>query len=116
MTFAIEKSLAKWIPAATGVSAFVEVPNPRPAEFVAFERVGGSPSIGIDRPSITFDVWAASRMRAEELALILRDALLYQLAADVPQVRGVRVGSVYNFPDLDSGNPRYQLTADLTTE
>ena len=55
-------------------------------------------------------------MRSEELALTLRDALLYQLAADVPQVRGVRVGSVYNFPDLESGNPRYQLTADLTTE
>lgn len=116
MPFAIEKALAKWIPQVAGAQAFVEVPAERPEEFVVFERVGGSPSIGIDRPSITFDVWAASRMRAEELALTLRDALLYQLAADVAQVRGVRVGSVYNFPDSETGNPRYQLTADLTTE
>lgn len=116
MSFSIERALVKWLPGAIGVKSAADVPKNRPAEFVAFERVGGSPSIGIDRPSVTFDVYAMTRARAEELSLDLRDALMYSLPADVPQVRSVSVTGPYNFPDLDAKQPRYQLTADLVTE
>ena len=62
--FSIERALVKWIPSAIGVKCAADVPSKRPGEFVALERVGGSPSIGIDRPSVTFDVYAGTRARA----------------------------------------------------
>lgn len=114
--FSIERALVKWIPSAIGVKCAADVPSRRPGEFVALERVGGSPSIGIDRPSVTFDVYAATRARAEELSLDLRDALMLDLMAEVPQVRSVSITGPYNFPDTESKSPRYQLTADLLTE
>ena len=116
MPFSIERALVKWVPSAIGVKCAADVPAKRPAEFVALERVGGSPSIGIDRPSVTFDVYAKTRARAEELSLMLRDALLMDLTSDVPEVRSARVTGPYNFPETTTGSPRYQLTADMTTD
>lgn len=114
--FSIEGALVEWIPSAIGVGCAADVPPRRPTEFVALERVGGSPSIGIDRPSVTLDVYAGTRARAEELSMGLRDALVLRLPAEVPQVRSVSITGPYNFPDTASRSPRYQLTADLVTE
>ncbi len=116
MSFSIERAIAKWIPTAVGASAAAEVPAERPSEFIAFEKVGGTCRIGVNVSSVTFDVYAPTRARAEELARELADKIIFQIMADVREVRSVRVTGPYNFPDLEAHQPRYQMTVDFTTE
>lgn len=116
MAFSIEAALVSWLPGVLGVPCYAEVPGERPEEFCTVERTGGSAGIGVDRPSVALQLWAPTKLRAQELALAARDAALYR-AVEIPQVRSCSVNSgPYSFPDPDSRSPRYQLYLDLVTE
>ena len=86
-----------------GVRAFGDVPAARPESFVTVERTGG----GCGRH------WHTSRAKAAALGEQVA-ALLVQAPAHVPRLAATGVQSVYNLPDPDSGQARYQLTATAT--
>ena len=116
MPFSIEAALVAWLPGVLDAPCYAEVPAERPESFLTVERTGGSATYGIDRPSLAIQAWGPSKLEAQSLALKARDAMLYR-AVEIPQVRGCSVNSgPYPFPDADSGQHRYQLYVNMTTE
>jgi hypothetical protein len=115
VAFDVVAALVAWLPGAVGAPAFAEVPGERPGEFVTVERTGGGFSVGVDRPALAVQAWAASNAEAAGLALRLRDALALRCAAEVPQVCRCGVEGLYSFPDPDSRQSRYQLSVYMTT-
>lgn len=97
-----------------GWEAFADVPSERPDEFVVVERTGGRRrDVVIDEPMLAVQCWSTTRSRASKMALeVARDM---EGLIEVPGVNMCRVDSIYNYPDLDSGTPRYQLTCELVT-
>lgn len=116
MAFNVEAALVAWLPSVVGVPAYVQVPETRPDEFLTVERTGGSMTVGIDAPVISVTAWSTSAYNASQLALSVRDAVLYQ-AVEIPQVRHVEVGSgPYSSPDEDSRQQAYQVVFNMVTE
>ena len=96
-----------------GVPAFAEVPEARPERFVTVERTGGASELFRDMPTVAVQCWSDTRYGASEMARKARDACLDY--ANEPGVSRVDVTGVYDFPDPDSEQPRYQLTVELVT-
>lgn len=96
-----------------GVPAYAEVPGDRPERFVTVERTGGSSEPFRDLPTVAVQCWAQTRYEASEMARRSRDACLDYM--DEPGVSRVEVTSMYDFPDPDSRQPRYQLVVELVT-
>lgn len=116
MPFNIEAALIAWLPQQVGVPAYAQVPDPRPSTFLTVERTGGNGVIGIDNPVIQVQAWADTAYNASQLALKVRDAVLYE-AVEIPQVRHVDVGSgPYSSPDSESRQPAYQVVFNMVTE
>ena len=116
MAFNIEKALVAWLPGIVGVPAFAEVPDPRPDEFLLVRRTGGTGTVGIDYPAVSVQAWSTSALGASDLALAVRDAVLYR-AVEIPQVRHVEVGtSPVPAPDADSRQPAYQVVFNMATQ
>lgn len=112
--FNIETALIKWARAALGVPCYAIVPADAPGRFVTVERTGGGTSLGVDRPVVAFQCWAASRLEASELASALRSAIVTG-ARSIPEVCGASVSSTYDFPDPETRRARYQVVAEFTT-
>lgn len=93
--------------------AFLEVPSPRPERFVTVERTGGGRRDVRDLPSLAVQCWAKSRYEASELARAVAGCI--EAFRAHPRIGRVEVSSVYNFPDLESGSPRYQMTVEIVT-
>lgn len=94
---------------------FAEVPSTRPAQFITVERVGGGYEDVRDLPMVVVQCWAGSRFEASEIAAVVARALR-NLAYTHPQVARVGIESIVNFPDPDSKQARYQVTATLVTK
>ena len=117
MPFNFEAELIKWLPDQVGAPAYAQVPDPRDEVFLTVERTGGVMTTpGIDNPVIAVACWAGSAYEASELALKVRDAMLYR-AVEIPQVRHVEVGSgPVPSPDSSSRQPAYLVTFNAVTE
>ncbi|QPK80818.1 DUF3168 domain-containing protein [Schaalia sp. ZJ405] len=93
--------------------AFVDVPAKRPQRFITVERTGGRRDSLSDKVTLAVQAWAETRAQAallaDEVTQLLLDAPL-----TLPTLASVDVLSVYNFPDPDSENPRYQMTVVAT--
>jgi hypothetical protein len=88
------------------VPVSTKVPNPRPASFIRVTRAGGGrQNIIQERPLLIVECWAGGDVSAFELAQQAWSTLddLYGLGADL--------SSPVWFPDVESGSPRYQFTA-----
>lgn len=110
----IEARLVAWLPAATGLSWYGDVPADRPASFGTVERTGGGMSDRVvDSPTVALQVWGASRSEAKTLAYKVRDALPAFAYED--GVRKVGVDSLYSFPDVEGSHSRYQIVAHFKT-
>lgn len=94
-------------------AAFMDVPKDRPAEFITVERTGGDRVDVRDRPVIAIQCWSTSRYQASELARKVGDSL--EAMRTHPNVGRMDINTSYNFPDLDSGTPRYQVVVELVT-
>lgn len=116
MSFNVEASLVAWLGEQLDCPVSQLVPANRPTRFVTLQRTGGAMTTGIDNPVIAVDAWAETPYAASELAIQVRDLILYQ-AVEIPEVRHVDVGSGPFFsPDADSRQPAYRITFNLTTE
>ena len=91
-----------------GVGVFGIVPETRPERFVTVERTGGQVSGLVDYPAFAVQCWGESR--AEAAALASRATQALQSLVSYPQVASISVDALYNFPDPDSRQARYQLT------
>lgn len=96
-----------------GVRAFGDVPADRPGVFVTVERTGGGRTRYSQDVLLAVGCWHTSRAEAASLAEQVA-ALLVDAPAHVPRLAATGVQSVYNLPDPDSGQARYQLTATAT--
>lgn len=107
------ETLLEWLSHKSRLPCFGIVPDPRPDTFVTLERIGGRTSRTLDYPSYAVQVWANELYLADLAATKLQQAC-FNLELE-PWVAGVEVGSLYNFPDPDSRQARYQFTLDLVT-
>ena len=110
----IEAVLIAWLAKELGLPVSADVPDPRPKTFITVERVGGArDSVVVDRPSVAVQCWASSRAQAATLAY--RVSALIPRLAFIDRVARAEQDTLYNFPDLEGGNPRYQVVIDLVT-
>lgn len=101
-----------------GAAVYSRVPDPRPAEFIRIQRLGGTRRLlFMDRPRIDVECWSDSEENAE--------ALCARARAYVLAMAGKRDGTtVYNvaevsgpmwLPDSVSGQPRYSFAVEFST-
>lgn len=110
----IEGRLIQWIEQTTGVATYAEVPNPRPDEFVTVERTGGARTdVVVDNPMLAIQCWSTSREAASRLARSI-DSVLPSFAYE-PRIYKVNRNSLYNFPDEQGKNARYQIVVQIKT-
>lgn len=110
----VERALIGVIRSVVRVDAGVDVPSPRPAEYVQVARVGGTSGMVTDSPMVTFFVWGPSWSAAHDLGALVRRRVhsLYSLE-DVPVYRVGEVGGLARAPDPVDGSPRYQFTVEI---
>lgn len=114
MSYDVMADLCAWLPGRLGVPCSTTVPRTPPREFVTVERTGGAYSLGRDEPNLAVQCWSDGETGAYTLALAAREALLL-CWQELAEVCRAEVGSVYSFPDPDSGRWRYQLDVYLVT-
>lgn len=78
-------------------------------QLVTIERAGGRADHLIDYGVYAVQAWADTHADAYQLASDVRDALI-TAPASVADLASTNVTSMYNFPDPDSRQARYQLT------
>lgn len=78
-------------------------------QLVTIERTGGRTDHLIDYGVYAVQAWADKHADAYQLASDVRDALI-GAPARVSDMAALQVTSMYNFPDPDSKQARYQLT------
>lgn len=115
MSYDAVAALCAWLQDETGLSTTAIVPQERPDEFITVERTGGQASMGVDEPNLAVQAWSSTYEGAYQLALEVRDLVVWHAVEGMPNVCKAEVGSIYSFPDPDSRQPRYQLDLYLTT-
>lgn len=114
MSFNVLSAVCSYVTAQTGLPCSTQVPAARPAEFVTVQRTGGGYELGRDVANLAVQTWAATDFDAYTLALAVRECMRTMREA-VPSICKVEVSSLYEFGDVESGSPRYQLDVYLTT-
>lgn len=115
----LEQALVAYL-SSVGAPVSTRVPNPRPASFVRVTRTGGFRSnTGQSQPRILIECWGGSDSAAWALVektwpLIASSDEPDQIAPGVEVMSVDDLGEPVNFPDVSSGSPRYQFTAQLT--
>lgn len=97
-----------------GAPVSMDVPRNRPTKFVTVERTGGPGDRFRDFPALAVQAWAGTRLEASELADDLVPIL--RGLANTEHIHRVSVDSVYNFPDPESRQGRYQIVLTLVTK
>lgn len=112
----VEEEIIEYLGENLECEAYAEVPNPRPERFVTVERTGGhlTDNGAIDRPTVAVQTWAESRSEAASLAAKVAQLLLV-MPYETVNVMRCECNSLYNFPDPDSRQSRYQGIYDLVT-
>ena len=95
-----------------GVQVRASVPPDRPDSFITVERTGGRADRFFDRPIIAIQAWDQTPYKASELAIKIRDAL--PDLVEIPDVTSFAGSSMYNWPDADSKQARYQIVTEFT--
>ena len=93
-----------------GVPVHAVVPrNYAGGQLVTIERTGGRADHLIDYGVYAVQAWADTHVDAYQLASDVRDVLI-AAPAHLADLASTQVASMYNFPDPDSRQARYQLT------
>ena len=108
----IESVAATRLMDSIGIKADLEVPDPRPEEFISVEMTGGSGDRFVRTASLAVQSWAKTRKRAAEIARLVEEAV--PDIADEPNVFHAVANGTYRWPDPDSGHERYQTNVELT--
>ncbi len=108
-----------WLDPLVAPEVVVDVPRPRPAEFIQVRRIGGPANPPVtDRPTLDFRSWAPSALEAMATLMDVR-TLVWRLSGtndlgvvcyDVAEVMGPR-----NANDPETSEPLAIFTASLST-
>lgn len=111
--YSVTESFISWV-AGFGYEAS-SYPPADGDEFVTVERTGGPVEDMVDHPTIAIQTWAKTEVRAEEMAVDLRNKALTS-----PHPVGVAHISVnsgpYPFWDDQTKLPRYQVVIDCSAQ
>lgn len=107
----VERVVAKKLMDATGIPAFLEVPEKRPDEFITVEQTGTGGTKFARIYYLAVQSWAMDRRLAAEIADLVEEAV-YDLDEE-PNIFYPKATSTYRFPDPDSKQDRYQTTVEL---
>lgn len=106
----VEAVVARRLMKATGLKAFLEVPEDAPDEFVTVEQTGGGGSF-LEPVQLDADCWSrkgkGGRKRARQMAEAVK-ATVPDLDEE-PNVFHPTVEQCYRMPDPDTGRPRYTV-------
>lgn len=110
----VEGAFIALLRTATGVHVSTRIPTTRPDRHIKVTRAGGSrANLVQERPLLIIECWGPDSVAAFDLA-----ASAWQVldGAEDTTVNGVTFGSMalaspISMPDPDTGNPRYQFTA-----
>lgn len=97
---------------------YSRVPNPRPPEFVRFQRLGGTRrSLILDRPRLDVECWSDSEESAEALCKVVRAYVLAMAGrrGDTTVYNVAEVSGPMWLPDGESGQPRYSFAVEFST-
>lgn len=108
----IEGDLIAFLRDRLGVPVSASVPAVRPARFVTVSRTGGGADSFRDFPEFAVQAWGSSPSDAAALAVAARRELPAMI--ELPHVGRVDLRGLYEYPDADSGQSRYQLVVGLT--
>lgn len=108
-----QASLIKWVGRLTGVKTVHSVPKDTPKEFITIERLGGAADVAVDRASFAIQCWAETSAKAARMAHDLQKAFLYMQPPTYTDIYQIKVESLYEFPDLKSRKPRYQMVVHV---
>lgn len=108
----IERTVAQRLNGSTGFEVYIEVPDPRPDEFITVELTGGQAQRFIKTPTLAIQSWAQTRKRAYEMAQIVEQACIDLV--DESNIFTAQPSGTYRWPDPESRQARYQMTLDLT--
>lgn len=87
------------------------VPNPRPPRLVRLEDTGGTlRDVAHESALIAVQVWAPTDVQAVDIS---RAVCALLRACAHPQLTSVSCSRPYLFPDPDSPDYRYQMTAEV---
>lgn len=112
--YSITESMLDWL-SGIGYSCATYPPKDMPEEFVTIERTGGDVVDLVDHPTIAVQTWAPTEARAEEMANVIRLAIL--TSSKPYGVHNATVNSgPYPFWDDETRCPRYQLVLDITSQ
>lgn len=100
----VEAVVARRLAAATGVDAYLEVPEDTPDELITVEQTGGGGGF-LDPVQLDVDCWAKTRKRARKLASAVQSAV--PLLEEEPNIFHPTVENLYRMADPDTGRPRY---------
>lgn len=113
MAYSVIKEFVTWLN-SLGYSASTYPPKSG-TEFVTVERTSGYVENMVDHPSIAIQAWAATEVRAAEMADEIRLAALTRpLPVGVHHIT-VEAGP-YAFWDESTRLPRYQVVFDVTSQ
>lgn len=94
------------------------VPNPRPAEFVTVERIGGTAALVVDSAQVMIHCWADTDADVADLAAEVRGVLGTMRGAVIDGTQVYRVDELSgpaDVPDPDSDQPRMRWTVAVQT-
>lgn len=112
----LERLTVDWINShGHGIPASMNVPEPRPREFVTVERTGGSETPFMSTGTLAIQCWSTTRFKASELAR--RTARILFDMPVLAQVGAVSINGLYDFPEPDPPRQaRYQITVEITAK
>lgn len=94
-------------------TAYYDVPEERPGEFITVQRTGGTRGEGaLETPTLLVQCWAGSRARACAVADAAARALL-GMPGGVDDCFHVSIASEYRDRDMESGTARHNLVAQM---
>ena len=102
----------------TKTPVYSRVPDPRPAEFIRVERLGGTRrNLILDRPRIDVECWSDSEAGAADLSAVVRAHVLAMAGkrGDTTVYDVAEVSGPMWLPDSVSGQPRYSFAVEFST-
>lgn len=93
-------------------------PEPAPDELLTLQVTGASNySVVVHKPLVALQVWAKTDKRAAELAEEIRELVIDEINGirSISGVDAVSLNGPYDFFDVETRTPRYQMVLDITT-
>jgi hypothetical protein len=108
----IEKTVIDYLDSVLPVSAYAEMPQPRPESFCLVQQTGGGARNRLKTAVVAVQSYGGSRYAAGVLCDTVIEAM--DGLSALPEIAGCRLNAAYPFPDTDEKKYRFQAVFDIT--